>query len=301
MLKISNLSKTYVKTKHEALKDINLHITKGEFTALLGQNGAGKTSLINILGGNVKKTHGEVEIGGYDLERNELETKKMIGIVPQEISYDFAFTVDEILKKQSGYFGLKNNNEYIDSLLESLGLKDKKKAYGRELSGGMKRRLLIVKALVHKPQILILDEPTAGVDIELRQTMYEFLQSLHKNGMTIVLTTHYIEEAEKLCKRVIVIKDGAIIADEPKDKLLKDFSNEIEVEILFDSKLNITDFDFLREYSPKIKEESNVVLKIFKNDLTKVLEMIMAKEMNFIDLNIKKQKLEDVYLHLIRR
>ncbi|SNS17178.1 ABC-2 type transport system ATP-binding protein [Anaerovirgula multivorans] len=301
MLKINNVSKTYLKNQKEALKNINLNITKGEFTALLGQNGAGKTTLINILAGNVKKTHGEVKIGGYDLEKQELETKKIIGIVPQEISYDPAFTVEELLKKQSGYFGLKNNNEYIDELLESLALKDKKKAYGRELSGGMKRRLLIVKALVHKPEILILDEPTAGVDIELRHTMYEFLRKLHKSGMTIILTTHYIEEAEKLCKRVIVINNGSIIADEPKDKLLKDFSKEIKVEIDFDWEVNIADFEFLSEYHPKIKDKRKVSLKIDKNDLTKILEMIMQKNMKFVDLNIEKQKLEDVYLQLIRR
>lgn len=301
MLKINNLSKIYVKTNKQALKNVNLNIDKGEFTALLGQNGAGKTTLINILAGNVKKTCGEVEIGGYDLEKNELETKKIIGIVPQEISYETAFTVEEILKKQSGYFGFKNNRDYIDELLESLVLQDKKKAYARELSGGMKRRLLIAKALVHRPEILILDEPTAGVDIELRQTMYEFLKKLHRSGMTIILTTHYIEEAEKLCKRVIVINRGEIIADEPKDKLLKDFSKEVKVEIDFDWEVSIDDFDFLREYQPEIKDKNKLSLKIDKNDLSKILEMITQKNMKFLDLNIEKQKLEDIYLQLIRR
>ncbi|AKL95165.1 ABC-type multidrug transport system, ATpase component [Clostridium aceticum] len=301
MLTISNLSKTYLKTKKVALKDINLNIEKGEFTALLGQNGAGKTTLINILAGNVKKTHGEVKIGDHDLENSELETKKIIGIVPQEISYETAFTVEEILKKQAGYFGFKNNNAYIDELLESLALEDKKKAYGRELSGGMKRRLLIAKALIHKPEILILDEPTAGVDIELRHAMYEFLKKLHKSGMTIILTTHYIEEAEKLCKRVVVINKGEIIADEPKDKLLKDFSKEIKVEIDFDCELSINDFKFLSEYNVEIKDKKKLILKIVKNDLTKVIEKIVQKNMKFIDLNIEKQSLEDIYLQLIRR
>ncbi|SES88652.1 ABC-2 type transport system ATP-binding protein [Natronincola peptidivorans] len=301
MLKINNLSKTYIKANKEALKDVNIHINKGEFTALLGQNGAGKTTLINILAGNVKKTQGEVEIGGYDLERNELETKKIIGIVPQEISYETAFTVEEILKKQSGYFGIKNNKEYIDELLESLALQDKKKAYGRELSGGMKRRMLIAKALVHKPQILILDEPTAGVDIELRHTLYQFLRKLHKSGTTIILTTHYIEEAEKLCERVIVINHGEIIADQPKDKLLKDFSREIRIEIDFDWEVNIDAFDFLKEYHPKVEDKKRISLKIDKNDLTKILDMITQKNMKFVDLNIERQKLEDIYLQLIRR
>ncbi|AOY74537.1 ABC transporter ATP-binding protein [Clostridium formicaceticum] len=300
MLKIKNLSKTYVKNQKEALKNVNLNITQGEFTALLGQNGAGKTTLINILAGNVKKTYGEIQIGGYDLDKQELETKKIIGIVPQEIAYDPAFTVEEILTKQSGYFGFKNNKEYIDELLEALALKDKKKAYGRALSGGMKRRLLIAKALVHKPKILILDEPTAGVDIELRHTMYEFLKKLHNTGMTLILTTHYIEEAEKLCKRVVVINEGAIIADAPKDKLLKDFSKEIKVELLFDWDLDVADFVFLREYHPKVKEKRKVSFKIDKDDLAKVLERITQNNMKFVDLNIEKQKLEDIYLQLIR-
>jgi ABC-2 type transport system ATP-binding protein len=300
MLQIQNLSKTYIKNKKEALKNIDLHIKKGEFTALLGQNGAGKSTLINILAGNVKKTKGQVNIGGFDLDHHELETKKIIGIVPQEISFDFSFTVEEILKNQSGYFGLTNNEAYIDDLLRELSLSDKKKTKGRALSGGMKRRLLIVKALVHRPQILILDEPTAGVDIELRHSMYEFLQKLHKNGTTIVLTTHYIEEAEKLCDRVVVVNHGEIIADEPKVKLLKDFSKEIEVEILFESKLNPLDVDFLKEYDPEIKEDKKLALKILKNDLTKVLEMIISRNMKFVDFNINNKKLEDIYLSLIK-
>jgi ABC-2 type transport system ATP-binding protein len=300
MLQISNLSKTYFKNNKEALKNINLTITKGEFTALLGQNGAGKSTLINILGGNVKKTHGKVLIGNYDLEDHELETKKMIGIVPQEIAFDFSFTVEEILKNQSGYFGIKNNEAYMDELLEELSLADKKKTKGRALSGGMKRRLLIVKALVHKPQILILDEPTAGVDIELRHSMYEFLQKLHKNGTTIVLTTHYIEEAERLCDRVVVVNHGEIIADEPKEKLLKDFSKEIEIEIVFDQNLNPTEIEFLKQYQPKIKDGTKLVVKISKDDLTKILEMIIERNMKFTDFNVNKQKLEDIYLSLIK-
>jgi ABC-2 type transport system ATP-binding protein len=241
-----------------------------------------------------------VLIGNYDLEDHELETKKMIGIVPQEIAFDFSFTVEEILKNQSGYFGIKNNEAYMDELLEELSLADKKKTKGRALSGGMKRRLLIVKALVHKPQILILDEPTAGVDIELRHSMYEFLQKLHKNGTTIVLTTHYIEEAERLCDRVVVVNHGEIIADEPKEKLLKDFSKEIEIEIVFDQNLNPTEIEFLKQYQPKIKDGNKLVVKISKDDLTKILEMIIERNMKFTDFNVNKQKLEDIYLSLIK-
>ena len=174
MLSIKDVSMTYQKGKKEALKNVSLNIQEGEFTALLGQNGAGKSTLINILAGNVKKTSGTVNIGGYDIDKKELETKKIIGIVPQDTGYDFVFTVDEALKKQSGYFGIKNNKEYIDELLDALYLTEKRSARIRDLSGGMRRRFLIAKALVHKPKILILDEPTAGVDIEMRHTLYDF-------------------------------------------------------------------------------------------------------------------------------
>lgn len=300
MLKIDNVSKTYKRGNKEALKNINLNITEGEFTALLGQNGAGKTTLINILAGNVQKTAGQVTIGGYDLDRNSLETKRIIGIVPQEIGQDYIFTVEDMLRKQSGYFGIKDNEEYIGELLEALSLQDKRKATTRELSGGMKRRLLIAKALVHRPKILILDEPTAGVDIELRHTMYKFLNKLHEEGTTIILTTHYIEEAEKLCKRIVVIDNGKIIADEPKEKLMGVFSQEIEVRLEFDYDLDIKDFEFLREYKHSIRESRFLYLKVGKDDLSKMMKIIVDNGLNFVDIDVNRPKLEDIYLNLIR-
>lgn len=220
MLRIENLNKTYEKDNKVALENINLHINKGEFTALLGQNGAGKTTLINVLAGNVIKNSGKITIGGYDLDTHELDSKRIIGIVPQEIAIDFTFSVNDILTMQSGYFGIRQNQEYIDWLLESLSLQDKKHAIARRLSGGMKRRLLIAKSLVHRPQLFILDEPTAGVDIELRHNLYEFLEKLHAEGLTIILTTHYLEEAERLCKRIVMIQNGRIVLDEDRESLL---------------------------------------------------------------------------------
>lgn len=300
MIKIKNISKIYKKGNKEALKDIHLDIEKGEFTALLGQNGAGKTTLINILAGNVQKTKGTVSIGGYDLDSHSLETKRIIGIVPQEMGYDNFFTIEELLKKQSGYFGIKNNKEYIDELLESLSLQDKRKATARELSGGMKRRLLIAKALVHKPKILILDEPTAGVDIELRRLMYDFLNKLHAEGTTIILTTHYIEEAEKLCKRILVINNGMIIEDQPKEKLMEVFSKDVHVQFEFDYDLQISSLEFIREYSPVLRENRELHLKVGKKDLSKVLKMISERGLDFVDINVDKPKLEDIYLSLIR-
>ncbi len=301
MLNISGLSKTYMPGNKEALKDIDLDIREGEFTALLGQNGAGKTTLINILAGNVRKTGGNVKIGGYDIDKSELETKRIIGIVPQETGYDFLFTVDEALKKQSGYFGIKDNGKYIDELLDSLYLKEKRSARIGALSGGMRKRFFIAKALVHRPKVLILDEPTAGVDIEMRHTLYDFLTRLHRSGTTIILTTHYLEEAEKLCGRIVIIDNGRIIADQPKEQLMAASSKEALVEVHFDSKLDIADFEFLNEYRPQILQETKLQLKVPGKDLIKVFQRISLKNMEFINLVVEKQKLEDIYLELINR
>lgn len=301
MLNISNLAKTYLPEKKEALKNVTLDIEKGEFTALLGQNGAGKTTLINILAGNVLKTEGMVTIGGYNLDTHALETKRIIGIVPQETGYDSTFPVYETLKKQSGYFGIRNNEATIDELLEALYLKEKRNSNIRELSGGMKKRFLIAKALVHRPKILVLDEPTAGVDIEMRHTLYDFLVKLHQAGTTIILTTHYIEEAEKLCDRIVIIDSGKIIADEPKTRLIESFSREVTVEFQFDFELDIADMAFLNTYNPQIEEKTKLQLRVLKKDLPKVLQMISRRNMEFIDLAIEKPKLEDIYLSLIHR
>ena len=300
MLSIKDVSMTYQKGKKEALKNVSLNIQEGEFTALLGQNGAGKSTLINILAGNVKKTSGTVNIGGYDIDKKELETKKIIGIVPQDTGYDFVFTVDEALKKQSGYFGIKNNKEYIDELLDALYLTEKRSARIRDLSGGMRRRFLIAKALVHKPKILILDEPTAGVDIEMRHTLYDFLVKLHKSGTTIILTTHYIEEAEKLCKRIVIIDGGKIIADEPKEELMDAFSRESVIEVHFDEELNLADFDFLSEYYSHIEDKTRLQLKASKKDLSKVFRQLSEKNMEFTNLVVERPKLEDIYLNIIK-
>ncbi|MBC3803686.1 ATP-binding cassette domain-containing protein [Acetobacterium fimetarium] len=299
MLEISNLSKTYQRGNKEALKNISLKIEEGEFTALLGQNGAGKSTLINILAGNVKKTAGTVKIGPYSIDRNELETKKIIGIVPQDTGYDFVFTVDEALKKQSGYFGIKHNKDYIDELLEALYLTEKRNARLRDLSGGMRRRFLIAKALVHQPKILILDEPTAGVDIEMRHTLYEFLIKLHQSGTTIILTTHYLEEAEKLCNRIVIIDDGKIVADEPKEQLMDSFSDEVRIELHFDHELNAVDFEFLKGYDPKIEEKTSLKLKVPKKDLAKVFRMLTERNLEFTNIFVEKPKLEEIYLKLI--
>ncbi len=224
-IEIKGLQKTY-KSGVKALNGLDLTINQGEFFALLGPNGAGKTTLINILAGPNQKTSGTIKICGLDIDTHRQETKFLIGVVPQEISFDSFFTVNEVLTLQSGYYGIRENQKYIDEILEKLGLSDKQYAKTRSLSGGMRRRLLIAKALVHKPKVVILDEPTAGVDVELRHNLWEYMQELNRDGLTILLTTHYLEEAQKLCKRTAIIHNGDLVALEETKKLTKDKSLE---------------------------------------------------------------------------
>ncbi len=204
-----------------ALRGIDLDIAQGEFFALLGPNGAGKTTLISILAGLTHASAGRVEVMGFDVSRQYRDARRALGVVPQELVYDPFFTVRETLRLQSGYFGLRHNDAWIDELLANLGLADKADAYSRLLSGGMKRRLLVAQALVHKPPVIVLDEPTAGVDVELRQSLWSFIRRFNREGHTIVLTTHYLEEAEALCQRVAMLKEGRIVALDRTENLLR--------------------------------------------------------------------------------
>lgn len=299
MIQINNLSKTYKTAKKEALRNVTFNIREGEFTALLGQNGAGKSTLINILAGNVLKSSGRVVIGGYDIDRQELETKRIIGIVPQETSLDYFFTVEEVLRLQSGYFGFRHNEDYISDLLEILSLSDKKKTLVCNLSGGMERRLMIAKALVHRPKILILDEPTAGVDVEMRHSLYEYLRELHKRGTTIVLTTHYLEEAQRLCERIVVINEGEIVADESKDSLMEKQGKSVVIEVLFSHELNINDIKPLEKFKPKIEGKTKLFLSVDKAELMKAVQLLTEMQSEILNIAIEKPKLEDIYLKLI--
>lgn len=300
MLEVENISKRFPKSSFNALSDVSFKIKRGEFVALLGQNGAGKSTLINILAGNVKKDRGRIRIGDYNFDRNELETKKIIGIVSQEISLDFVFSVNEVMRNQSGYFGIKNNDIYIDLLLDGLSLKEKKYDKSRTLSGGMKRRLLIAKSLVHKPELLILDEPTAGVDIELRHLLYSFLGKLREQGVTIILTTHYLEEAERLCDRIIVMHHGRIIADDSKNNLMKTLGSETSMEFHFRNDIHENDLSFLSTYSPSIKDGNKISIYAQKNDIGDIFRKISEKGMPFIDFKLEPKKLEDIFLRLVR-
>lgn len=300
MLNLKNVSKTFA-DQTKALDQVSLNIKQGEFVALLGPNGAGKSTLINVLAGNVQKDSGGVKIGGFDLDKNALGTKKIIGIVPQEIAYDFTFTVNEVLNHQSGYFGIWNNQEYIDHLLKELSLFDKKHTRSRELSGGMQRRLLIAKALVHKPKLLILDEPTAGVDIELRRSLYDFLDRLFADGVTIILTTHYLEEAEKLCDRIIMINDGKIIDDQPKAQLMNTSKNENILEFSFEQEITLDQFTFFSDYQPEIQRHTKLLLTVNKDELGTVFQIIKENGIVFHDVKIEQPKLEDIFYKMIHQ
>jgi len=204
----------------EALKGLDLEVRQGEFFALLGPNGAGKTTLISLLSGLARPDAGELSILGFDVARDYRQARRSVGVVPQELVFDPFFTVRETLRLQSGYFGMRPDPKWIDALLENLKLEDKADSNMRSLSGGMKRRVLVAQALVHRPSVLILDEPTAGVDVELRQTLWKFIRHLNEEGLTILLTTHYLEEAQALCNRVAMMKGGQIIALDTTQNLL---------------------------------------------------------------------------------
>ena len=208
-----------------ALNDVSLEIEEGEFFGLLGPNGAGKTTLISILAGLCRPTTGSVEVMGHDVQSDFRVARRLLGIVPQELVFDPFFTVRETLQFQSGYFGIKNNGEWIDEILHHLGLADKANKNMRALSGGMKRRVLVAQALVHRPPVIVLDEPTAGVDVELRQSLWKFISRLNKEGHTIVLTTHYLEEAQELCGRIAMLKKGQIVALDTTANLLARVNN----------------------------------------------------------------------------
>lgn len=217
-----NVTKTFASAGRslQALKGVSFDIEDGEFFGLLGPNGAGKTTLINILAGLSRATSGQVSVCGFDVVKDYAKSRQALGVVPQELVFDPFFSVRETLRIQSAYFGLRRNDAWIDELLANLGLTDKADANMRQLSGGMKRRVLVAQALVHRPRVIVLDEPTAGVDVELRQTLWHFIAKLNKEGHTVLLTTHYLEEAEALCNRIAMIKQGELVALDRTSALL---------------------------------------------------------------------------------
>jgi len=279
-----------------ALNGVDLTIQQGEFFGLLGPNGAGKSTLINILAGLIRPTAGSVSVMGYDVINDYQEARRHLGIVPQELVFDPFFNVREMLRFQAGYFGKgRENDAWIDEILEGLGLTDKANTNMRKLSGGMKRRALIAQALAHKPPVIVLDEPTAGVDIELRQLMWNFIQKLNKQGHTIILTTHYLKEAETLCDRIAMLKQGEIVALDSTANLLSQFSGK---------QLNLTLGNIeLPSYLKKIvKSYQKGVFTFNLSDITQiesVLSALSASGIKVMDMQLTEADLEEVFLSLV--
>lgn len=280
-----------------ALSGIDLEIHAGEFFALLGPNGAGKTTLINIIAGLSLADSGSVSVMGYDVIAQYQQARSNLGVVPQELVFDPFFTVREVLLIQSGYYGIKHNTRWVDEVIEHLDLTDKANANMRALSGGMKRRVLVAQALVHKPPVIILDEPTAGVDVELRQTLWDFIQRLNRNGHTIVLTTHYLEEAETLCNRVAMLKEGKIVALDSTQNLIGAMSTGKSLQL----RLQPDTLPF--ELQPlQIRHDGGMVeLRIDSYmQVESILSALRSAQIQILEMHLQQPDLEDVFVSMMR-
>ncbi|MFL6725268.1 MAG: ABC transporter ATP-binding protein [Sphingomicrobium sp.] len=296
-IRIDALSKTYAGGK-VALNDVSFDVPRGQIFGLLGPNGAGKSTLINILAGLVVKTGGKVTIWGFDIDQHPRNSKRSIGVVPQEIIFDPFFTPRETLEIQAGLYGIKPGERQSDALLTAMHLTDKANAYSRTLSGGMKRRLLVAKAMVHSPPILVLDEPTAGVDVELRRQLWDYVRKLNAQGVTIVLTTHYLEEAEQLCDRIAIIHHGRVIANEPTRELVSK-AQEKAVVVTFDRDIAKVPVDDTFQNVSLIDERTLEI--IYRKDRTnagQVLASLTADGLTIVDVSTRDPDLEDVFLSL---
>jgi ABC-2 type transport system ATP-binding protein len=292
-IKINDVHK-YFGNLH-ALKGIDLTIAPGEFFALLGPNGAGKSTLISILAGLIKPSSGDISVMGFDVVDQYRQARQVLGIVPQELVFDPFFNVREMLRFQAGYFGYgRENDVWIDEILEGLGLADKANTNMRKLSGGMKRRALIAQALAHKPPVIVLDEPTAGVDVELRQMLWGFIKKLNQNGHTIILTTHYLEEAEALCSRVAMMKQGEIVALDSTANLLNKFSGK-------HLRLTLGDITLPVDLQSLLRHQEKGVFTFALRDTEQiefVLSALRSADIKVIDMQLSEADLEDVFLSL---
>ena len=303
-ISVKNLNKIYGKnslSEKVALDNINLDVPKGSIFGLLGPNGAGKSTFINILADLVKKTSGKVNVLGVDHEKDLKTVKSSMGIVPQELNIDPFFTPYELLEIQAGLYGVPRKNRKTNQILEMLALSEKSQAYARTLSGGMRRRLLIAKAMVHDPEILILDEPTAGVDVELRSNLWDSIHFLNNRGKTIILTTHYLHEAEELCDTIAIIDKGKLVACDTKENI-KSFINNKKITINYKPKDNF-DISELKKMDLNIEYNTNcIVINYIPNeiDFDKILKKIQGTGIEVIDMNIKESNLEDVFLKLTK-
>ena len=301
-ISINNLSKIY-SNKFHALNNINLDIKKGEIFALLGPNGAGKTTLINIICGIVAPTSGKITVNNFDIISNYKKARSMIGIVPQELTLEAFETVFDNVSYSRGLYGKSSNPQYIESLLKELSLWDKKSNRLRELSGGMKRRILIAKALSHEPKILFLDEPTASVDVELRKDMWEIVKKLKSKGVTIILTTHYIEEAEEIADRVGIINKGKIILVDEKNELLNKMGQK---KLIIDLQSSIKSLPILlKNLNLELNNEGNKIIYTYdtKNEntgITSLLQTLRDEGIKLKDINTEQSSLENIFINLVK-
>src|SRR3954453_8278528 len=297
-IRIESLSKTYAGGKR-ALNAVSFDVPRGQIFGLLGPNGAGKSTLINILAGLVVKTGGSVNIWGFDIDEHPRNAKRSIGVVPQEIIFDPFFTPRETLEIQAGLYGIPPGERQSDALLAAMHLTEKAKAYSRTLSGGMKRRLLVAKAMVHPPPILVLDEPTAGVDVELRRQLWNYVRELNATGVTIVLTTHYLEEAEQLCDRIAIIHHGRVIANEPTRELVSR-AQEKAVVVTFDKDIAKVPANAAFEDIALIDERTlEITFRKDKVNAGQVLTALAADGLSIVDVSTRDPDLEDVFLSLV--
>lgn len=304
-VELDGLSKTYAARgkapAKEALKDIDLKIPRGSMFGLLGPNGAGKSTIINIMAGLVKKTGGTAKVWGFDTETQARQSRYCIGVVPQELNLDAFFTPYELLELHGGMYGLPKEQRITAQLLEAVGLTDKAYAPARTLSGGMRRRLMVAKAMVHQPSVLVLDEPTAGVDVELRRSLWDYVRELNRKGTTVLLTTHYLEEAEELCDRIAIINDGSIVANESKDRLLRILDSK-ELSVVTGADIGALP-DALQKLGFEQSGERGLRLhyKPSETQIGQILTALQQAGIEIVDLSTCETDLEDIFLQLTKR
>ena len=291
---IRHAVKTYA-NGFTALNDVSFTVEQGEFFALLGPNGAGKTTLISAMAGLNRLTSGSISVMGYDVVKEPQGARMSLGVVPQELVFDAFFTVREALRFQSGYFGIRNNDAWIDEIIDSLGLSDKANTITRNLSGGMKRRVMVAQALVHRPPVIVLDEPTAGVDVELRQSLSTFIEGLNRQGHTIILTTHYLEEAQNLCNRIAMMKQGRLVALDSTEHLLH-AEQGVRVALQLSAPLPAALQPWLMG-----EQDGNLLLKLDDyNRLGEVLATLKSAGIKVLHMTLPETDLEDVFVKLTR-
>ena len=304
-LSSENLTKVYSKSnklKQEvlALKNLSLEVKQGEIFGLLGPNGAGKTTFINILAGTVMKSSGKVTVWGYDLDKNPRQVRACIGIVPQEVNFDPFFSPKKLLELQAGFYGVKKEDRITDSILETVSLDKQANAYTRSLSGGMKRRLLIAKAMVHRPPILVLDEPTAGVDVTLKKNLWNNVKALNKQGVTIILTTHLMYEAEEMCNRIAIINKGNLIKLDTTENLLNSIkTKKIIFKVKKINKINSVNLNGIK-FLYNSNNEIIVSYEREKHKIDEIINKIKSQGMDIYDISTEEGNLEDVFVDLIK-